>query len=228
MDITLISKARFDALMQDIKNLEAQIQMAHTQLKAMQETNNNFADIAFDENRFTDELLSRCEEVAREAAKEEIDTDDIADEAARKVDLSDAIDEYISNDTSILTKDYLEDKISEYISDNNILDSNEVEDVVSDYIQHNCDFVEKDDLDSAIEEKVEEELDSLIGNYDFAETCVTNDLHDQIQELKREVQSMKEGIAHEVLQLIANKLTERKEALLPPPVESNGHDQLSQ
>lgn len=228
MDITLISKARFDALMQDIKNLEAQIQMAHTQLKAMQETNNNFADIAFDENRFTDALITRCEDAAREAAKEEIDVDDISDEAARKVDLSDAIDEYISNDTSILTKDYLEDKISEYISDNNILDSDEVEEVVSDYIQHNCDFVEKDDLDSAIEEKVEVELDSLIGNYDFAETCVTNDLHDQIQELKREVQSMKEGIAHEVLQLIANKLTERKEALLPPPVEPNGHDQLSQ
>lgn len=222
MDITLISKARFDALMQDIKNLEAQIQMAHTQLKAMQETNNNFADIAFDENRFTDELITRCEDAAREAAKEEIDVDDIADEAARKVDLSDAIDEYISNDTSILTKDDLEDKISEYISDNNILDSNEVEDAIADYIRHSCDFVEKDDLDSAMEEKVEVELDSLIGNYDFINR---DEFHRLIGE---SLAGMRHEIVKEVLQLIANKLTERKEALLPPPVESNGHDQPSQ
>lgn len=222
MDITLISKARFDALMQDIKNLEAQIQMAHTQLKAMQETNNNFADIAFDENRFTDELLSRCEEVAREAAKEEIDTDDIADEAARKVDLSDAIEEYISNDTSILTKDSVEDMISEYINDNNLLNTDEVEEVVSDYIQHNCDFVEKDDLDSAIEEKVEVELDSLIGNYDFINR---DEFHRLIGE---SLAGMRHEIVKEVLQLIADKLTERREALLRSPVEPNGHDQPSQ
>lgn len=218
MDITLISKARFDALMQDIKNLEAQIQMAHTQLKAMQETNNNFADIAFDENRFTDELISRCEDAAREAAKEEIDTDDIADEAARRVDVSDAVYEYMSNDTSILTKDDLD----EALDDKGYQDAMDVEGLIESYLTDNCDFVEKDALDSAIEEKVEEELDALIGNYDFINR---DEFHRLIGE---SLAGMRHEIVKEILQLIANKLTERKEALLPPPVESNGHDQLAQ
>lgn len=200
MDITLISKARFDALMQDIKNLEAQIQMAHTQLKAMQETNNNFAEIAFDENRFTDELITRCEDAAREAAKEEIDLDDIASEVGNCIDISEDVERAVER-LDLVTEDKVNDMVEEYVNDNNLLNTDEVEEVVEDYIQRNCDFVEKD---------------------------VTDELHDDIQELKHEMQSMREGIALEVLQLIANKLTERKEALLPPPVEPNGHDQLSQ
>ena len=191
MDITLISKARFDALMQDIKNLENQVQMAHTQLKAMQETNNNFADIAFDENRFTDELISRCEEAAREAASDAIDIDDIASKVSDELDVDEEVSRALRN-MDVVGEDKVTDLISDYIRDNSIMDDSDVDSAIGEFIDHNYEFVEKNDVEDMVEEKIEE---------------------------------LKESIVLEVLQLIANKLTERREATPTPSADLNGHTQ---
>jgi len=53
MEITIISKARYDQLINSIKNLE-------THLNAIESNNNQLAEIAFDESKFTDMLLERC------------------------------------------------------------------------------------------------------------------------------------------------------------------------
>lgn len=206
MDITLISKARFDALMQDIKNLENQVQMAHTQLKAMQETNNNFADIAFDENRFTDELISRCEEAAREAASDAIDIDDIASKVTDEIDLSEDVRRAVDN-MEFVDADKVNDLVEEYVNDNNLLNTDEVEEVVEDYIQRNCDFVESD----AVEDMVRDVVNEMVEER-------TLDVTDLVREV------VKEEIT-KTLQLIANKLTERREATPTPSADLNGHTQ---
>ena len=130
MEITIISKARYDQLINSIKNLE-------THLNAIESNNNQLAEIAFDESKFTDMLLERCEETAREAAKDAIDIDDIASEVSNNLDISDDV-ERIVNNLECITKDDLNDKIddcvAEYIRDNNILDSDEVESTVETYI----------------------------------------------------------------------------------------------
>lgn len=176
MELTVMTKAKFDALTKRIASIEEQVTALHT-------CNNQLAEIAFDENKFTDALLARCEEAAREAAKEEIDVDDIANDVANQIDLSEDVERAVEN-LGCITKDDLNDKIDNcienYISDNNILDSDEVESAIDDYVRHNCDFVESD---------------------------VTDDLRVEIEELQHELQTLKETIVLEVLQLIANKLT---------------------
>jgi hypothetical protein len=73
--------------------------------------------------------------------------------------------------------------VEEYVNDNNLLNTDEVEEVVDDYITRNCDFVESD---------------------------VTDELRSDIDELRDMVDTLKETIVLEVLQLIANKLTAKE------------------
>lgn len=186
MEITIISKKRYDELVNDIKNLETQIAMANSQLRAIQDNNNQLAEIAFDECKFTDFVMEKVDDLARAAAKDAIDIDDIASEVSDNIDISEDV-ERIVNRLECITKDDLNDKVddcvTEYIRDNNILDSDEVESTVEDYIRHNCDFVESD---------------------------VTDDLRSDIDELRDTMDTLKETIVLEVLQLIANKLTAKE------------------
>jgi len=186
MELTVMNKRRYDELVGKITNLELEIAKAHTQLEAIQNSNNQLAEIAFDECKFTDALLARCEEAAAEAAKDAIDIDEIASEVSNNLDISDDV-ERIVNNLECITKDDLDEKVdslvTRYIRDNNILDSDEVESTVEDYIRHNCDFVESD---------------------------VTDDLRSDIDELRDEMDTLKETIVLEVLQLIANKLTAKE------------------
>ena len=186
MELTVMNKRRYDELVGKITNLELEIARAHTQLEAILNSNNQLAEIAFDENRFTDMLLERCEETAREAAKDAIDIDDIAREVSDNIDISDDVERIVKN-LECITKDDLNDKVddyvAEYIRDNNILDSDEVESTVETYIRHNCDFVESD---------------------------VTDELRSDLDELRDEMDTLKETIVLEVLQLIANKLTAKE------------------
>ena len=186
MELTVMNKRRYDELVGKITNLELEIAKAHTQLEAMQNSNNQLAEIAFDENKFTDMLLDRCEEAAREAAKDAIDIDDIASEVSNSLDISEDVEREF-NRLDCVTKDDLNDKIddcvAEYIRDNNILDSDEVESAIDTYIRHSCDFVESD---------------------------VTDDLRSDLDELRDEMSTLKETIVLEVLQLIANKLTAKE------------------
>jgi len=186
MELTIMNKRRYDELVGKITNLELEIAKAHTHLNAIESNSNQLAEIAFDESKLTDILLARCEEAAAEAAKDVIDIDDIASEVSNNLDISDDV-ERIVNNLECITKDDLDEKVdslvTRYIRDNNILDSDEVESTVEDYIRHNCDFVESD---------------------------VTDDLRSDIDELRDEMDTLKETIVLEVLQLIANKLTAKE------------------
>jgi hypothetical protein len=186
MELTVMNKRRYDELVGKITNLEFEIAKAHTQLEAIQNSNNQLAEIAFDECKFTDALLARCEEAAAEAAKDAIDIDEIASEVSNNLDISDDV-ERIVNNLECITKDDLDEKVdllvTRYIRENNLADGDEVESIVENCINHNCDFVESD---------------------------VTDDLRSDLDELKDEMDTLKETIVLEVLQLIANKLTAKE------------------
>lgn len=186
MELTVMNKRRYDELVGKITNLELEIAKTLTQLEAIHNSNNQLAEIAFDENKFTQQLLDRCEETAREAAREEakdaIDVDDIASDVANNLDVSEDVERAV-NRLGCITGDEVNDKIEDYINDNNILDSDEVESTVETYIRHSCDFIESD---------------------------VTDDLRSDLDELRDEMDTLKETIVLEVLQLIANKLTAKE------------------
>lgn len=186
MELTVLTKKRYDELLAQIKllndavaftqneiagikNLETQVALAHSQLRAIQDSNNQLAEIAFDEARFTDVVMEKVDELAREAARDEIDADQIARDAASYVELPELVDE-----------DKVEYLIERYVSRYSLVSESEAEDLISDYVENNCDYVEKD---------------------------VTDTLHDEIQELKEELRALKDDLVVEILQLIANKLT---------------------
>jgi hypothetical protein len=186
MELTVMNKRRYDELVGKITNLELEIAKAHTQLEAIQNSNNQLAEIAFDECKFTDALLARCEEVAAEAAKDAIDIDEIASEVGNNLDISDDVERAVNN-LECITKDDLNEKVdslvTRYIRDNNILDGDEVESAIEDYMSSNWDFVESD---------------------------VTDDLRSDLDELRDEMNTLKETIVLEVIQAITSKLTAKE------------------
>lgn len=187
-DISTVANLMKEQL-EEVKRLRADMDVMRAEHKQMNEmvqnhgtTMQNFADIAFDDNKFTQELLSRCEEAAERAAKDAIDIDDIASDVANNLDVSEDVQRAVER-LDLIDEDKVNDMIQDYINDNNILNTDEVEEVVSDYVERNCDFVEKD---------------------------VTDQLHDDIQELKREMQDMKQEIIDAVVQTLINKLTAKE------------------
>ena len=186
MELTVINKRRYDELVGKITNLELEIAKAHTHLNAIESNNNQLAEIAFDESKLTDILLARCEEAAAEAAKDAIDIDEIASEVSNNLDISEDVEREF-NRLDCVTKydlnDKIDDCVAEYIRDNNILDSDEVESAIENYMSSNWDFVESD---------------------------VTDDLRSDLDELRDEIDTLKETIVLKVLQLIANKLTAKE------------------
>jgi len=163
MDITVISKARYDQLVNDIKNLEAQIAMANSQLKAIQDSNNQLAEIAFDENRFTQDLMDKVWENAERAAKEEmerIDVDEIASEVVDRMDISEDVERAV-NRLGCVTGDDINDKIEDFINDNCILNSSEIDDAIEQYVD-NRDFIERDDVQEMIEEALDSFKDDIV------------------------------------------------------------------
>ena len=79
MELANVIANGFNALETRIKSLEEQ-------LTAMQQANNQLTDIAFDENRFTQQLLEKVDDTAREAVKESLDYDEIAREMTQYID----------------------------------------------------------------------------------------------------------------------------------------------
>jgi hypothetical protein len=154
MEITVMNKRRYDELVGKITNVETEIALAHTQLKAIQDSNNQLAEIAFDENRFTQQLLDKVDDVAREAAKDAVDTDEIVSEVQDNIDISEDVERAVSN-MDLTTEDRVNDMISNYISDNSILDSDDVESAIADYLQSN-DYVERSDVEDIVRDAVAE------------------------------------------------------------------------
>lgn len=160
MELTVMNKRRYDELVGKITNLELEIANAHTQLRAIQDSNNELADIAFDENKFTQQLLERCEDAAREAAKDAIDIDDIASEVSDNLDVSEDVERAVDR-LGVVTSDEVNDKIEEYVNDNNILNSDEVESVIEDYITTNYNFVDRSDVEDMIADALNDFKDAI-------------------------------------------------------------------
>lgn len=160
MEITLISKARYDQLVNDIKNLETQIAMANSQLRAIQDSNNQLAEIAFDEARFTDYVMEKVDDLAREAARDSIDIGDIASDVANNLDVSEDVQRAVDR-MGYITSDDVNDKIEDYINDNDILNSSEVESAIEDYVDGQ-DYIERGDVESLIEDALDEFKDTIV------------------------------------------------------------------
>lgn len=160
MELTVINKRRYDELVGKITNLELEIAKAHTQLEAIQNSNNQLAEIAFDECKFTDALLARCEEAAREAAKDAIDIDDIASDVVDRLDISEDVERAIQR-MDFQTGDEVNNRIEDYINDNDILNSSEVESAIEDYVSSNS-IMSEDDVESMLEAALDDFKDDII------------------------------------------------------------------
>jgi uncharacterized protein YozE (UPF0346 family) len=162
MELTVISKARYDALTSKLAELETQVALVHSMMRAQEETNNQLADIAFDENKFTQQLLDKVDDVAREAARDCIDTDEIAREASQYVELGDEVQRHVER-LGCVDEDKVSDLVEEYINDNNLTNMSEVEDAISDYLENN-DYVERSDVIDIVQEEVNEMIDERTEN----------------------------------------------------------------
>lgn len=169
MELTVLTKAKHDALLAqiqtlqfDVNNLTTQIAMANSQLHAIQNCNNQLAEIAFDENKFTQQLMDRVEEVARKTAKDAIDLDDIANEVQDNIDTSEDVQRCIDR-MDLVTEDKVNDIVEEYVNDNNLLDTDEVEEVVEDYLRNN-DYLVRDDVEDVVRDVVNEIVDERTEN----------------------------------------------------------------
>lgn len=182
MEITVMNKKRYDELLAKIKNLETHIAMLHGQVTAMQNSNNELAEIAFDESRFTDKLLERVDDLARESARDTIDIDDIASEVANNLDVSEEV-ERCAERLGCVCEDKVNDLIRDYIDSESIPNMSEVEQAVEDYIVYNCDFIQKD---------------------------VTDQLHEDIQELKQNLHAIVKDEVNKAIQTLINKLTAKE------------------
>lgn len=160
MELTVINKRRYDELVGKITNLELEIAKAHTQLEAIQYSNNQLAEIAFDECKFTDALLERCEEAAREAAKDAIDIDDIASDVVDRLDISEDVERAIQR-MDFQTGDEVNNRIEDYINDNDILNSSNVESAIEDYVSSNS-IMSEDDVESMLETALDDFKDDII------------------------------------------------------------------
>jgi cell division protein FtsB len=160
MELTVMNKRRYDALIGKITNLETEIAIAHTQLKAIQDSNNQLAEIAFDENRFTQQLLDKVEETAREVARDTVDIDDIVSEVQDNIDVSEDVERAVGR-LDLVDSDKVNDKIQDFINDSDILDSGAVESLVADYLSTN-DYLERSDAESMIEEAVTDLKETIV------------------------------------------------------------------
>ena len=185
MEITVLTKARYNELLWQIKNLGTHIAVLHGQVTAMQNSNNELAEIAFDENKFTTQLMDKVWDTAERAAKDaidEMDIDDIAREVANNMDINEEV-ERCADRMGFVNKDDVNDMIQDHINDESLVNEGQVEDLISDYIQHNCDFVEKD---------------------------VTDQLHEDIQELKQNIHAIVKDEVNKAIQTLINKLTAKE------------------
>jgi hypothetical protein len=151
--------------LRSVSALRAEMDMMHNDHKQMSDmvqnhakTMQEFADIAFDENKFTQALLDKVEETAREAAKDTIDISDIASEVQDNIDISEDVERYVDR-LGCVGEDKVSDMIQDYITENNILNSDEVEEVVDAYLSRG-DYITREDVESLVEDAVKQALEN--------------------------------------------------------------------
>ena len=132
-----------------------------SQLRAIQDSNNQLAEIAFDENRFTDQLMSRVDDLARESARDSIDVDDIASEVVDRLDISEDVERCVGR-MDLVGEDKVNDMVEEYINDNNLLNSDEVEEVVASYVEQN-EYITQTDMEDYVDAAIESMKEELIA-----------------------------------------------------------------
>lgn len=150
------------ATLKKVNELETQVALANSQLRAIQESNNQLAEIAFDENKFTQVLMEKVDDLAREAARDSIDTEEIAREAAQYVEIGDEVQRHVDR-LGMVTSDDVNDAIQDFVNDNDIATTSEVEDAISEYLDHN-DYICKSDIQDMIQEEVNDAVDERTEN----------------------------------------------------------------
>jgi hypothetical protein len=169
------------ATLKKVDDLETQVALANSQLRAMHEANNQLADIAFDENKFTQELLKRVEDLACETAKDiaddATDIDNLAHEVCNRIDITERV-ERVAESLDFVNGDKVNDLVEEYINDNNLLNTDEVEEVVSDYLETN-DYQTESDVESLLENYL---ADNNFLNQDDVETVIDEKVNEVIDE----------------------------------------------
>ena len=173
MELTVISKAKYDALLAQIQtlqfeigNIHSQIALANSAVRAMQESNNQLADIAFDENKFTNALLDKVDEVAREVAKDTaedaIDIDNLAHEVCNQMDISEDVARHVERLDLVATDDVgdiVEDRISSY----DYQTESEVEALLENYLSDNH-YICRDDVEDVVRDAVNDIVDERTEN----------------------------------------------------------------
>lgn len=150
------------SLLKKIPQLESQLTELNAITTNMQETNNQLADIAFDENKFTQAFLDKVEEVARETARDTIDMDQIASEVQDNIDVSEDVHRIVDR-MGVVCKDEVNDLVEEYVNDNNLLNTDEVESVIEDHLQTN-DYIQRDDVEDVVRDVVNDMVDERTEN----------------------------------------------------------------
>jgi gamma-glutamyl:cysteine ligase YbdK (ATP-grasp superfamily) len=143
-------------LQSTVANLNTQVALCHSMMRAMEQTNNQLVDIAFDENKFTQQLLDRVDETAREAARDSVDAEEIARDAAGFVDVSDDVERCIER-MGLQTRDDVNDLIRDYINDESIPTMSEVEDLIEEHLVSN-DYMQREDIEDLIATMLEQKL----------------------------------------------------------------------
>ena len=202
-----------------INQLDARIKKMEEQMTAMQQANNQLADIAFDENRFTQQLLEKVDDTARETAKEELESriDDIAREVPQYIDSDDICERVMDTldvtrlarevaDTNTFT-DRLDDKIEQVLCDSNILNGDEVDEAIDNYITNN-NILNTDEVEETIGDYIER-------NYDMVQK---GELHEILEDtVHRLIGESLAGFQEELIKAIATRLVQT-----PVSTPSNG------
>jgi len=153
------------ATLKRVDDIEAQVALANANLRAMQESNNQLAEIAFDENKFTQALLDKVDEVAREVARTEvqdIDIDEIARETAQYVDITDEVQRHVERLGCVSegdVGDIVEDRINSY----DYMNETEVEDLLENYLSDNH-YICRDDVEDVVRDAVNDIVDERTEN----------------------------------------------------------------
>lgn len=168
------------------------IPVLEEKMEAMMSANNQLADMAFDENRFTQELLERCENAAREAAEESINIDEIVGEVHINLDISEDVHRIVDR-MDFVDENRVEEIVSNKLSDEDFQTESQVEDLIINFL-HDNDYITRDDTEDVVQDVVNEMVDERTENVArrIAQESLTG---------------VKEEITQAVIAAIINKLT---------------------
>lgn len=173
---------------QGIKEYLEKIKVLEEKMEAMQNSNNQLADMAFDENKFTQELFSRCEELAEKAAKDAVDIDDIASEVSNNIDISEDVQRAIER-LDLVDRDGVDDIVGDRIRDEDFQTESDVESLIENYLVNN-DYVDEDYVEQKVEDIVLGAIDQVLD-----------------ERMEKKLTGVKEEITQAVIAAIINKLT---------------------